>query len=110
MANYSTGSGVPDPEMEDDAEVGMGTDSGGTEINDQPGGEEGSGGGKTFFLPPEFIDSYDCQPGDSITLEVVNIDKDGDKEVRVKNVSHKGEGGSGLIDELRASKDKLMND
>lgn len=63
----------------------------------------------TFFLPPDFTSKYDCQPGDTITLKVVNIDKDGDKEVKIMDVQHgSGGGGMSMLEDLRASKNKIM--
>lgn len=71
-------------------------------------GMEQDGENKTFFLPREFVSDYDCKPGDKITLEVVNVDKDGDKEVKVSGFDHKGGGGMSIMDDLRASKDSIM--
>jgi len=71
-------------------------------------GEMQSEDKNTFFLPHEFVSNYDCQPGDKITLEVVDVDKDGDKEVKVSSVDHKSGKGMSMMEDLRANQDKIM--
>jgi len=89
----------------------------GGDMGEQPDDQnmpEGDADGEkdsTFFLPPEFTSKYDCQPGDKITLQVVSIDKDGDKEVKITGVDHGGKsGGMSMLDDLRANKSKIMPD
>jgi hypothetical protein len=44
-----------------------------------------------FFIPKDFLGKKECKPGDTITLEVTQLDDDGDVGVKVKGYSHQSE-------------------
>lgn len=70
-----------------------------------PGAPEGgdeSQGEDSFFLPADFLQGKDLQPGDKITLSVVAKDKDGDFEVKMDGEAKPEETGS-ITDDLAKS-------
>ena len=99
--------------------MGASTSSGGMDSPDMDGQDDSAPApdsspdqdeGGTFFLPPDFVEGHDCKPGDTISLEVVGKDKDGDVEVRMSHDNSYGRKGGemSIADDLMASKDKIM--
>ncbi len=53
---------------------------------------ENEGGNGTFFIPSDILAGKDYKAGDTITLEVVGTDEDGDTEVKMAGGGSEGEG------------------